>query len=71
ALNGWVWGNKVDDYKGLYDLILREHMLNTTFTELHQHLVDSKLTDPRKLAEEADLWVSTIVSKKVSGGDTH
>ncbi|KAJ1114638.1 hypothetical protein NDU88_002873 [Pleurodeles waltl] len=70
-LNGWVRGNKVDDYKGLYDLILREHMLNTTFTELRQHLVDSKLTDPRKLAEEADLWVSTRVSKKVPGGDTH
>ncbi|KAJ1088960.1 hypothetical protein NDU88_002114 [Pleurodeles waltl] len=71
ALNGWVRGNKVDDYKGLYDLILREHMLNTTFTELRQHLVDSKLTDPRKLAEEAVLWVSTRVSKKVPGGDTH
>ncbi|KAJ1101065.1 hypothetical protein NDU88_006139 [Pleurodeles waltl] len=68
ALNGWVRGNKVNDYKGLYDLILREHMLNTTFTELRQHLVDSKLTDPRKLAEEADLWVNTRVSKKVPGG---
>ncbi|KAJ1103803.1 hypothetical protein NDU88_001224 [Pleurodeles waltl] len=71
ALNGWVRGNKVADYKGLYDLILREHMLNTTYTELHQHLVDSKLTDPRKLAEEVDLWVSTRVSKKVPGGDSH
>ncbi|KAJ1201972.1 hypothetical protein NDU88_005776 [Pleurodeles waltl] len=69
ALNGWVRGNKVADYKGLYDLILREHMLNTTFRELRQHLVDSKLTDPRKLAEEADLWASTRVSKKVSGSD--
>ncbi|KAJ1214393.1 hypothetical protein NDU88_002012 [Pleurodeles waltl] len=71
ALNGWVRGNKVDNYKGLYDLILREHILNVTFTELRQHLVDSKLTDPRKLAEEADIWVSTRVSKKVPGGDSH
>ncbi|KAJ1101430.1 hypothetical protein NDU88_006498 [Pleurodeles waltl] len=70
-LNGWVRGNKVDDYKGLFDLILREHILNTTFTELRQHLVDSKLTNLRKLAEEADLSVSTRVSKKVPGGDTH
>ncbi|KAJ1217002.1 hypothetical protein NDU88_004599 [Pleurodeles waltl] len=68
ALNGWVRGNKVDNYKGLYDLILREHILNVTYTELRQHLVDSKLTDPRKLAEEADLWVSTRVSKKVPWG---
>ncbi|KAJ1211568.1 hypothetical protein NDU88_006926 [Pleurodeles waltl] len=71
ALSGWVWGNKVNDYKGLYDLILREHMLNTTFIELRQHLVDSKLTDPRELAEEEDLWISTRVSKKVPGGDSH
>ncbi|KAJ1205576.1 hypothetical protein NDU88_001004 [Pleurodeles waltl] len=69
ALNGWVRGCKVDDYTGLYNLILREHMLDICFTELRQHLVDSKLTDPRKLAEEADLWTSTRVSKKVSGGD--
>ncbi|KAJ1118677.1 hypothetical protein NDU88_006865 [Pleurodeles waltl] len=33
ALNGWVRGNKVDNYKGLYDLILREHILNVTYTE--------------------------------------
>ncbi|KAJ1140719.1 hypothetical protein NDU88_007064 [Pleurodeles waltl] len=68
ALNGWVRGCKVDDYTGLYHLILREHMLSICFTELRQHLVDSKLTDPRKIAEEADLWTSIRVSKKVSGG---
>ncbi|KAJ1152290.1 hypothetical protein NDU88_005066 [Pleurodeles waltl] len=33
ALNGWVWGSKVDVCKGLYDLILREHMISISFTE--------------------------------------
>ncbi|KAJ1211052.1 hypothetical protein NDU88_006414 [Pleurodeles waltl] len=31
ALNGWVRGSKLNDYKELYDLILREHMLKICF----------------------------------------
>lgn len=45
----------MSDFIGLYNLILREQMLNTSFTELHQHLVDSELTGPRELGKEADL----------------
>ena len=48
-------GSKVDDYSVLYNLFLKEHMLDICFPELCQHLVDRKLSDPRKLGEEADI----------------
>ncbi|KAJ1113855.1 hypothetical protein NDU88_002096 [Pleurodeles waltl] len=57
-----------------HELSLKELEIKARQSEsskLCQHLVDSKLTDPRKIAEEADLWVSTRVSKKASGADTH
>ncbi|KAJ1193484.1 hypothetical protein NDU88_002781 [Pleurodeles waltl] len=37
---------------------------------LRQHLIDSKLTDPRKLAKEADHWESTRVQKRYGGDHT-
>ncbi|XP_078496945.1 uncharacterized protein LOC144753011 [Lissotriton helveticus] len=70
ALEGWVQGSEVKDYEGLYDLFLKEHLLEKCFPELRQHLVDSKLTNPRKLAEEADIWASTPVSSKGTRGDS-
>ena len=67
ALDGWVRGSEVKSYEELYNLIAREHLLNSCFTELRQHLVDSKLTSPKALAQEADLWITARVSKKVLG----
>ncbi|XP_078506925.1 uncharacterized protein LOC144767301 [Lissotriton helveticus] len=63
ALDGWVKGNKVNDFQGLFDLIAWEHLSDQCFPELRQHLIDSKLSNPRKLAEEADRWLSTRVHK--------
>ena len=64
-------GSKVTDYDGLYNLIMREHMFSNCFTELRQYLIDSKLTVPRELGKEADLWISTStrVPKKEPGSD--
>ncbi|KAJ1104313.1 hypothetical protein NDU88_001725 [Pleurodeles waltl] len=63
SLDGWVKGSKVNTYEGLYNLIAWEHLYSLCFPELRQHLIDSKLTDPRKLAQEADRWESTRVQK--------
>ncbi|KAJ1127698.1 hypothetical protein NDU88_006091 [Pleurodeles waltl] len=65
SLDGWVKGSKVTTYEGLYNLIAWEHLYSLCFPELRQHLIDSKLTDPRKLAQEADRWESTRVQKRV------
>ncbi|KAJ1121808.1 hypothetical protein NDU88_000327, partial [Pleurodeles waltl] len=56
ALDGWVKGSNVTDFQGLYNLIAWEHLSSLCFAELRQHLTDSRLTDPRKLAMEADRW---------------
>lgn len=61
-------GSEVTDYKGLYNLIVWEHLSSLGFPELCQHLMDSRLTDPRKLAQEANHWVSSRVHKKFYGG---
>ncbi|XP_078496527.1 protein ABHD15-like, partial [Lissotriton helveticus] len=52
----------------LKELDIKAHQVE--LSKLCQHLVDSKLTDHMKTAEEVDLWVSTRVSKKASGGTT-
>ncbi|KAJ1199297.1 hypothetical protein NDU88_003134 [Pleurodeles waltl] len=67
SLDGWVKGSKVNTYEGLYNLIAWEHLYSLCFPELRQHLIDSKLTDPRKLAQEADRWESTRVQKRYGG----
>ncbi|KAJ1190731.1 hypothetical protein NDU88_000053 [Pleurodeles waltl] len=59
SLDGWVKGIKVTMYEGLYNLIAWEHLYSLCSPELCQCLIDSKLTDPRKLAQEADRWEST------------
>ncbi|KAJ1185930.1 hypothetical protein NDU88_002716 [Pleurodeles waltl] len=65
ALEGWIIGNKVNTYEGLYNLIMREHILNNCTQErLRQNLVDSKLTNPRELGEAADEWLRTRVVVK-------
>ncbi|KAJ1167485.1 hypothetical protein NDU88_007877 [Pleurodeles waltl] len=71
ALEGWIIGNKVNTYEGLYNLIMREHILTNCIQErLRQHLVDSKLTNPRELGEAADEWLRTRVVVKSQGGDS-
>ncbi|KAJ1147329.1 hypothetical protein NDU88_000210, partial [Pleurodeles waltl] len=51
---------KVSDYESLYNLILREHILNNCVSDLlHQYLVDSDLTSPQELGKKADKWVRT------------
>ncbi|KAJ1144688.1 hypothetical protein NDU88_010985 [Pleurodeles waltl] len=71
ALEGWIIGNKVNTYEGLYNLIMREHILtNCTQERLRQHLVDSKQTNPRELGEAADEWLRTRVVVKSQGGDS-
>ncbi|KAJ1081475.1 hypothetical protein NDU88_001657 [Pleurodeles waltl] len=71
ALEGWLHGSKVSDYESLYNLILREHILNNCVSDLlHQYLVDSDLTSPQELGKKADKWVRTRVNRKVhTGGD--
>ncbi|KAJ1124930.1 hypothetical protein NDU88_003377 [Pleurodeles waltl] len=71
ALEGWLHGSKVTDYDSLYNLILREHILNNCVSDLlHQYLVDSDLTSPQELGKKADKWVRTRVNRKVhTGGD--
>ncbi|KAJ1089761.1 hypothetical protein NDU88_002906 [Pleurodeles waltl] len=71
ALEGWLHGSKVTDYESLYNLILREHILNNCVSDLlHQYLVDSDLTSPQELGKKADKWVRTRVNRKVhTGGD--
>ncbi|KAJ1101223.1 hypothetical protein NDU88_006295 [Pleurodeles waltl] len=68
SLDGWVKGSKVTTYEGLYNLIAWEHLYSFCFPELRQHLIDSKLTDPRKLEQEEDLWESTRVQKRSLDG---
>ncbi|KAJ1117697.1 hypothetical protein NDU88_005894, partial [Pleurodeles waltl] len=42
ALEGWIQGNKVSTFEGLYNLIMREHLLTNCVQEkLRQYLVDS------------------------------
>ncbi|KAJ1159392.1 hypothetical protein NDU88_012059 [Pleurodeles waltl] len=71
ALEGWLYGSKVTDYESLYNLILREHILNNCVSDLlHQYLVDSDLTSLQELGKKADKWVRTRVNRKVhTGGD--
>ncbi|KAJ1178944.1 hypothetical protein NDU88_004184 [Pleurodeles waltl] len=71
ALEGWLHGSKVTDYDSLYNLILKEHILNNCVSDLlHQYLVDSDLTSPQELGKKADKWVRTRVNRKVhTGGD--
>ncbi|KAJ1200775.1 hypothetical protein NDU88_004596 [Pleurodeles waltl] len=64
SLDGWVKGSKVTTYEGLYNLIAWEHLYSLCFPELRQYLIDSKLTDPRKLAQEVVRWESTRVLKR-------
>ncbi|KAJ1173424.1 hypothetical protein NDU88_005259 [Pleurodeles waltl] len=71
ALEGWIIGNKVNTYEGLYNLIMREHILtNCTQERLRQHLVDSKQTNPREVGEAADEWLRTRVVVKSQVGDS-
>ncbi|KAJ1083420.1 hypothetical protein NDU88_003579, partial [Pleurodeles waltl] len=65
AMDGWMKGSKVTEYEGLYNLNAWEHLSSRCFPELQQHLIDSKLTDPRRLAKEADHWPNTRVQKKL------
>ena len=48
---------------------MKEHIISNCFTELHQHLIDCKLTVPRELRKETGLWISTRVSRKAPTGD--
>ncbi|KAJ1099129.1 hypothetical protein NDU88_004233 [Pleurodeles waltl] len=63
SLDGWVKGSKVTTYERLYNLIAWEHLYSLYFPELRQHLINSKLTDLRKLAQEAYRWESTRVQR--------
>ncbi|KAJ1188673.1 hypothetical protein NDU88_005432 [Pleurodeles waltl] len=56
------------DAQSLTYPVMKEALLTSLcFPELRQHLIDSKLTDPRKLAQEADRWESTRVQKRYRG----
>ncbi|KAJ1167473.1 hypothetical protein NDU88_007864 [Pleurodeles waltl] len=70
ALEGWIQGNRVSTFEGLYNLIMREHLLTNCVQErLRQYLVDSRLTNPRELGEAADDWLRTRVNQRPPGGD--
>ena len=49
ALHNKVGGNNVSDFTKLDNFRCREHRLSNSFSELHQHLVDVRLPDPREL----------------------
>ena len=58
-------------YDGLYNLVVKEHILSICPTEkLHQHLVDSKLSSPIELGKMADDWTHKRVDKKSPWGDS-
>ncbi|XP_078508461.1 uncharacterized protein LOC144768563 [Lissotriton helveticus] len=72
ALEGWLQGSKVSDYTGLYNLIMREQILNNCTNQLlHQYLIDSDLPSPQELGKKADKWVRTRIKQKPQnqGGD--
>ncbi|KAJ1196560.1 hypothetical protein NDU88_000426 [Pleurodeles waltl] len=70
TLDGWVTGNEVHDYVGLYNLFMKEHILRNCFNEkLHQYLVDLGPISPQELGKKADHWVKTRVTKTSTGGD--
>ncbi|XP_078528725.1 uncharacterized protein LOC144806177 [Lissotriton helveticus] len=72
ALEGWLQGSKVSDYTGLYNLMMREQILNNCTNQLlHQYLIDSDLTSPQELGKKADKWVRTRIKQKPQnqGGD--
>ena len=62
-------GKTVDTYDGLYNVLMKEHIFSNCHSKLHQHLVDSNLSDPRQLGKATDVWVNTGVPKKSQGGD--
>ena len=62
-------GSTVNNFEGLFSLIIREHMFHCCFPGLRQHLLECEFSDPRELAKEADLWVSTRGSGKVLESD--
>ncbi|KAJ1216252.1 hypothetical protein NDU88_003856 [Pleurodeles waltl] len=68
ALDGWVKGSTVNNFEGLFNLILREHLFRCCFSELRQHLSVCELSDPRELAKEADFWLRTRGSGVTLGG---
>ncbi|KAJ1140385.1 hypothetical protein NDU88_006738 [Pleurodeles waltl] len=68
ALDGWVKGSKVNNFEGLFNLIVREHLLRCCFSELRQNLSVCELSDPRELAKEADFWLRTRGSGVALGG---
>ena len=46
-LEDWIKGNKINTYYGLYNLIVKEHMLTNCANEtLHQHLVEAEPSPP-------------------------
>ncbi|KAJ1165396.1 hypothetical protein NDU88_005824 [Pleurodeles waltl] len=70
TLDGWLTGNEVCDYVGLYNLFMKEHILSNCFNEkLHQYLVDLGPISPQELGKKADHWVKTRVTKTSTGGD--
>ena len=65
TIGGWVTGNEVTDYEGLYNLLMKEHILSNCPSEkLHQYLVDTNFNSPQELAKKADKWMGTSVPKK-------
>ncbi|KAJ1191627.1 hypothetical protein NDU88_000943 [Pleurodeles waltl] len=70
TLDGWSQGSGVNDYDGLYNLFVKEHLLsNCSNDKLHQHLVDLGPISPQGLGKKADHWVKTRVTKTSTGGD--
>ncbi|KAJ1109218.1 hypothetical protein NDU88_006581, partial [Pleurodeles waltl] len=68
TLDGWLTGNEVCDYVGLYKLFMKEHILSNCFNEkLHQYLVDLGPISPQELGKKADHWVKTRVTKTSTG----
>ncbi|KAJ1093451.1 hypothetical protein NDU88_006552 [Pleurodeles waltl] len=70
TLDGWIQGSGVNDYDGLYNLLVKEHLLsNCSNYKLHQHLVDLGPISPQELGKKEDHWVKTRVTKTSTGGD--
>ena len=62
TVGGWLKGSDVKDYDGLYNLMMKEHLLvNCTSEKLYQYLVDLGPVSPQELGKKADHWVKTRV----------
>ncbi|XP_078530517.1 uncharacterized protein LOC144817663 isoform X1 [Lissotriton helveticus] len=58
ALSDWLEVHMGTEFTKLFDLVLREQVLNSCLPGLRQHLLEYGLTDPDTLAKEAERWDS-------------